>query len=123
MRLQQMNVWREEQEGRGPAGEMRLGDVRAPWGALAGVDIEGYEIRAGRTAPVGELHSLLDGLAWQNAAGNVLGLYMHGLFENTAALRALFGAHARTLDASLDALATEAERAFGAEALRRLVAA
>ena len=29
MRLQQMNVWREEQEGRGPAGEMRLGDVRA----------------------------------------------------------------------------------------------
>ena len=29
MRLQQINVWREEQEGRGPRGEMRLGDVRA----------------------------------------------------------------------------------------------
>ena len=29
MRLQQINVWREEQEGRGPSGEMRLGDVRA----------------------------------------------------------------------------------------------
>ena len=29
MRLQQMNVWQEMQEGRGPAGEMRLGDVRA----------------------------------------------------------------------------------------------
>ncbi len=29
MRLQQVSVWREEQTGGGPAGEMRLGDVRA----------------------------------------------------------------------------------------------
>ena len=29
MHLEQINVWREEQSGRGPAGEMRLGDVRA----------------------------------------------------------------------------------------------
>ena len=110
------------QEKRVQPGRWRLGDVRAPWGALAGVEVEGYEIHTGRTAPAGELHTLLDGLAWQNAAGNVLGLYMHGLFENTAALHALFGAHARTLDDALDALAAEAERAFGAEALRRLVA-
>ena len=85
--------------------------------------MEGYEIRAGSTAPAGnagEVHTLLDGLAWQNHAGNVLGMYMQGLFENSAALRALFGAHVRTLDASLDAHAAEAERAFGAEALRRI---
>ncbi len=29
MRLEQINVWQEEQSGRGPRGEMRLGDVRA----------------------------------------------------------------------------------------------
>lgn len=29
MRLEQINVWREEQDGHGPRGEMRLGDVRA----------------------------------------------------------------------------------------------
>ncbi len=28
MRLEQIHVWQEEQTGRGPAGEMRLGDVR-----------------------------------------------------------------------------------------------
>ncbi|MBO4299445.1 MAG: site-specific DNA-methyltransferase [Clostridia bacterium] len=36
MRLEQINVWREEQDGRGPAGEMRLGDVRALLPGLIG---------------------------------------------------------------------------------------
>ena len=27
MRLERVNVWREEQRGAGPAGEMRMGDV------------------------------------------------------------------------------------------------
>lgn len=108
-------------EKRVQPGRWRLEDVRAPWSALAGVDMAGYEIHAGRTHAKGDVHTLLDGLAWQNAAGNVLGLYMHGLFENAAALRALFGAHAPTLDDALDALAATVEEAFGAAALQRLV--
>jgi adenosylcobyric acid synthase len=51
-------------------------------------------------------HAVLpDALGWQNGAGNVLGLYLHGLFEDPAVLRALFGARAPTLDSVFDGLA------------------
>ena len=50
------------------------------------------------------------GLGWQNAAGNVLGIYLHGLFEDPAALQALFGARLHgpvpTLDAVFERMAT-----------------
>ena len=110
-------------EKRVQPGRWRLREVRALWSALADVDVQGYEIRAGRTAPTDEsaVHTLLPGLAWQNAAGNVLGLSMHGLFENAAALRALFGAQAPSLDAALDSLAAVVGEAFGDAALQRLI--
>ena len=47
----------------------------------------------------------MPGLAWQNAAGNVLGCYLHGLFEDPAVLRALFGATVPTLETVFDGLA------------------
>jgi len=50
-------------------------------------------------------HEVLPGLAWQNEAGNVLGLYLHGLFEDPAVLQALFGASAPTLDGVFNHLA------------------
>ena len=72
-----------------------------PWDALAGVPVSGYEIHQGQTtqhlamAQAGDIaHAVLpDGLGWQNAAGNVLGIYLHGLFEDPLALQALFGHH------------------------------
>ncbi|MDP2093056.1 MAG: cobyric acid synthase CobQ, partial [Hydrogenophaga sp.] len=48
---------------------------------------------------------LPDGLGWQNTAGNVLGVYLHGLFEDPAVLHALFGASAPTLESVFDGLA------------------
>jgi len=71
-----------------------------PWSALAGVPVSGYEIHHGQTsqhpamAQAGDVaHAVLpDGQGWQNAAGNVLGIYLHGLLEDPAALQALFGA-------------------------------
>ena len=41
--------------------------------------------------------ALPDGLGWQNGPGNVLGVYLHGLFEDAAVLRALFGHAAPSL--------------------------
>ena len=84
-----------------------------PWAALAGVAVSGYEIHHGQTAQhpamaaKGDVaHAVLpDALGWQNGAGNVLGLYLHGLFEDPAVLRALFGARAPTLDSVFDGLA------------------
>ena len=56
-------------------------------------------------------------LAWQNAAGNVLGCYVHGLFEDAAVLHALFGAAAPSLDEVFEGLARALEAAFAPGAL------
>ncbi len=92
--------------------EARFAALTGPWAALSDVAVRGYEIHHGQTAPHAAMAAagdrampvMPDELAWQNAAGNVLGLYLHGLFEDPAALHALFGATARTLDSVFDGL-------------------
>jgi adenosylcobyric acid synthase len=68
---------------------------------------------------------LLDGLGWQNAAGNVLGLYLHGLFEDPAALQALFARHLQgpvpTLDIVFEGLADFVEQHFEPGFLKALI--
>jgi adenosylcobyric acid synthase len=85
-----------------------------PWSALAGVQVHGYEIHHGRTEALTNdlsatptwpvLHDALgQPLGWRR--GSVLGLYLHGLFEDDAVMRALFGADAPSLDRVMDGLA------------------
>ncbi|NUZ07377.1 cobyric acid synthase [Piscinibacter koreensis] len=108
----------------------------APWNALSSQRWPAYEIRCGRTQPVDgaalaatpALHDA-DGqpIGW-SAAGdpaqphrhNVLGIATHGLFEDAAVLRALFGQQVRTLDASFDGLADFIDTHLGAATLRAL---
>ncbi len=96
--------------------EIAFGEVQGPWSALAGVQWQGYEIHHGRTVPHPAMapgHVVLpDDLGWQNAAGNVLGLYLHGLFESPAVLQALFGGQVPTLDSVFDGLAAFVDRHF-----------
>ncbi len=89
-----------------------FGETGGAWQALSGVTAAGYEIHHGQTAqhPAmaagGDIaREIIPGLAWQNAAGNVLGCYLHGLFEDPAVLRALFGATVPTLETVFDGLA------------------
>ena len=65
---------------------------------------------------------VIPGLAWQNPTGNVLGLYLHGLFEDPAALHALFGAQVPTLDAAFDQLAKVLAQSFEPGVLDGLIA-
>ena len=52
----------------------------------------------------------------------MLGVYLHGLFEDAAVLQALFGASVPTLDSVFDGLADFVERHFAPGALEALVA-
>ncbi|MDB5939884.1 MAG: hypothetical protein JWP77_2248, partial [Polaromonas sp.] len=94
--------------------------VGGPWAGLSGVAVQGYEIHHGQTAPHPAMAAagdtarpvMPDGLAWQNGAGNVLGLYLHGMFEDPRVLQALFGAATPTLESVFDGLADYVERHF-----------
>ena len=106
----------------------RFGALVGTWSALSQVPVSGYEIHSGRTAQhpamaaQGDVaREVMAGLAWQNGAGNVLGVYLHGLFEDAAVLQALFGAGAPSLDAVFDGLAGEIERAFAPGVLASLI--
>lgn len=105
----------------------RLAGTQGVWQSLQGVPLAGYEIRHGRTvqhtglAPAPVILQGADGepLGWQQ--GSVLGLYVHGLFESPEVLKALFGAHTRTLDAVFDALADTLEAHMAPGVLDRLI--
>lgn len=118
--------------------DKRLAETRARfaarmegvWRGLGGVAFEGYEIRHGRTAPVAGasrpgvtsavLHDAAGAaLGWQR--DNVLGLYVHGMFEAPPVMRALFGGEPRPLDAVFDGLAEFIDGRFEAGALAGLI--
>ena len=112
--------------------QARFGPVQGPWAGLSGVTVSGYEIHHGQTQQAGLAQAselaqpaMPGGLAWQNPAGNVLGLYLHGLFEDPAALQALFDPGCNqalpTLDAVFDGLADYIGRYFEPDFLAGLI--
>lgn len=105
----------------------RLQGVSGHWAALDDLPFDAYEIRHGRSTlvtPVGVAPPpravLPNGAGWQH--GNTLGLYTHGLFENTAVMQALFGAHTPSLDNCFDGLADFLDRHMDTRFLASLIA-
>ncbi|MFE1570698.1 cobyric acid synthase [Comamonas odontotermitis] len=99
--------------------------LQAPWQALGGVQVRGYEIHHGQTQLRADMqagtshpaHELLPGLLWQGGNPAVLGTYLHGLFENGEVIHALFGHGAPSLEQVFDRLAQGVGEWFEAEAL------
>ncbi|WP_234554023.1 cobyric acid synthase [Thermus caliditerrae] len=77
------------------------------WARLNGLEAEGYEIHHGQGLPL--LHQ----------EGPLLATWLHGLLENPAVQRALFGREARGLEAALEELADALEAHLDLAALHR----
>ena len=97
------------------------------WQALGGVRAQGYEIHHGRTAQhpslaparVAVVSDTGEAIGWQQ--GSVLGCYAHGLFEQPAVMRALFGRDLPTLDSVFDGLADYIDTHFQPGSLQGLI--
>ena len=107
---------------------LRFGATDAAWAPWSDIAVEGYEIHCGITVPHPDLPvptTALRGaqgeaIGWQ--AGNVLGVYAHGLFESPALLRAMWGATAPALDDTFERLADLVEKHLDGAMLDRLLA-
>jgi adenosylcobyric acid synthase len=97
----------------------RFAQLSGPWAALGGQELAGYEIRHGQTTATALLtEALPGGLGF--ADGPILGIYLHGLFEQPSLLRALFeSSPQRSLEASFDLLADALEEHLDVAALLR----
>lgn len=106
----------------------RFAELSGPWALLSGMAVHGYEIHHGQTRPHPGLadggeraHEVIKDLAWQSADGRVLGLYVHGIFEDPAVLQALFGAQVPTLGSVFEGLADYLQKNMDAAALKALI--
>jgi adenosylcobyric acid synthase len=104
-------------------------DLKGKWAPLAGTFVHGYEIHNGLTLAGDGGDSvrpvLGENLGWCNPGGNVLGIYVHGLFEDATALTALFAARLNgpvpTLDTVFDQLADFIDKHFEPGVLDALI--
>ena len=98
----------------------RFNTLAGPWAGLSGVAVSGYEIHLGQTAQHPAMAAggdvavaaLPDGLGWQGRGGNVLGVYLHGLFEDEAVLTALLGVGSVDLEQVFNGLADQVSQQF-----------
>ena len=108
--------------------EVQFTEVGAPWHALSHLSFKGFEIHHGQTTPLERIgkpqpstHERIAGLAWQNNSGNVLGLYVHGLFENPHVLRSVLDYDGTSLDQVFDGLADFLEQHMARSLLDGLI--
>jgi len=94
---------------RAGAVETRFAALPMPWSSLTGQTVSGYEIRHGESVATGAAVQALPANRGF-VVGPVLGVSVHGLFENPAIVAALVGrAPERTLHAVFDDLADAVE--------------
>ena len=101
--------------------EVTFGALSGYWAPLSSLSMSGYEIHTGRSRTLpGDTVEVVPSMAWQR--GSVLGIYMHGLFEDTTVLETLFGpGSVNDLDETLDGLATFITKHFADDFLDNLI--
>src|SRR5262249_14522658 len=82
---------------------VRFGDLETPWNWLANRHVSGYEIRLGHSTGTATEVATPTGLAF--AHQNILGVYIHGLFEDHQTPQAFTRHHTEPLDQTFNGLA------------------
>jgi adenosylcobyric acid synthase len=101
--------------------ETSFATLPQPWSALAGQRVLEYEIRHGESIALQRVREAIPG-GLGYVAGPVLGVSVHGLFENPGIVAALVGrVPALSLDAVLDGLAEIVEQHLDVTRLLRTV--
>jgi adenosylcobyric acid synthase len=97
-----------------------FGELPAPWSDLTGAEIRGYEIRHGEMEAIDACSAALpDDRGF--ASGSVLGISIHGLFEQPAIVERIFGrVPERSLEAVFDDLADLVEERLDVDEISRL---
>lgn len=100
--------------------EVMFASLCEPWRELSGKSVRGYEIRHGETAPKSDVTEALPG-GRGFVCGAVLGVTIHGAFEQPAVVAALLGRRPeRPLDAVFESLADLVEERLDLDALLAL---
>ena len=98
-----------------------------PWEFFSGLTVSGYEIHHGEThVSESSEHStglleLIPDVAWTNLKGNVMGIYLHGLFEDGQVMEAGFEGFSSTLDAVFENLSRHLETHSTPGLMNRLI--
>jgi adenosylcobyric acid synthase len=92
------------------------------WRPLNGLTVDTYQIRHGRTAATGSVTEVLpEGMGF--ARGNVVAVSLHGIFENSPVVAALFGETVDThalLESSFEAASAALEEHLDMARIERL---
>jgi adenosylcobyric acid synthase len=95
--------------------------IDGAWDWLSHLQIRGYEIHLGATRHTDLLQSVDHKGFWLNEEGNVLGLYLHGLFENSSVLKAAFSENTRDIQEVFNQMADYVELHFSRASLLALL--
>jgi adenosylcobyric acid synthase len=91
--------------------QTQFASVKGAWSFLSGLPVSGYEIHHGETSLLKPIKNeacateIVPNIAWINSGGNVMGIYLHGMFENNVVMEALFQDASGSLEAVFEKLA------------------
>jgi adenosylcobyric acid synthase len=101
------------------ATSVEFGEMGPPWSWLSHQRVAGYEIRHGITGETSDA-AMTDGRLYFGNR-NILGIYVHGLFEDRSVLRTFSGAQPIDRDVTFDVLADLIEEHLDTDLLNKLV--
>ena len=107
--------------------QLQFNEFNGPWNFFSGLSLIGYEIHHGETSQIdkpdfsGGLCELLPGIGWTNTEGNVMGIYIHGLFEEEQVITRAFGDSSQPLDSVFEKLSEHFEKNSANGLMRKLI--